>query len=108
MSQTSSDLTTEQAGEQTGTLELTESERHRLLSDDRRRVALEVLPTRTTPIELEELARAIATREVDAEEPESEYVDRVAITLHHSHLPKMAHLDVIDYDPESKRIVSLR
>lgn len=104
MSQTSSDPTTEQ----TGTLELTESERHRLLSDDRRRLVLDVLPTRTTPIELGELARAIAKREVDTEEPDSEYVDRVAISLHHSHLPKIAHLDVIDYDPESKRIVSLR
>lgn len=104
MSQTFNDNT----GEQQRTLDLSESDRHRLLSNDCRRVALEVLATRTTPVELVDLAREIATRQVDAEEPESEYVDRIAISLHHRHLPKMAALDVIDYDTELKRVTSLQ
>lgn len=52
-----------------------------------------------------ELATAIATQEVDADAPETEYVERVATALHHNHLPKMDQLGVIDYDTGSKRIV---
>lgn len=105
MRQTSSDPTSKLTE---GTIELTEGDRHRLLSNDRRRLALDVLATQTTPVQLRDLARAVATREADTEEPDSEYVDRVAITLHHSHLPKIAQRDVIDYDPESKRVTSIR
>lgn len=84
--------------------DVTEADYHRLLSDERRRVAFNILETRKTPIELMELATAIATQEVDADVPETEYVERVATALHHNHLPKMDQLGVIDYDTGSKRI----
>lgn len=103
-----SQIPTDSTNEQNGTVGLPESDRHRLLSNDCRRVALDILATRTTPVELTDLARAIATRQVDAEEPDREDVNRFAITLHHRHLPKMADLGVIEYDFESKRITSIQ
>lgn len=86
------------------TLELSESEYHRLLSDERRRTTLAILETERTPIDLPDLAKAVATREVDTGSSESERVERVTTALHHNHLPKMDQLGVIDYDPSTKRI----
>lgn len=91
-------------GKEGQTLELTETEYHQLLSNERRRVAFEILETRKTPVELMELATAVGTREVEAGVPDTEYVERVAITLHHNHLPSMDQLGFIDYDPATKRI----
>lgn len=86
------------------TLELTGTEYHRLLSDERRRVALAILEAERTPIDLTELATAVATQEDDTDVPEDEHVERVATALHHNHLPKMDQLNVVDYDPSTKRI----
>lgn len=86
------------------TLELSETEYHEFLSNERRRVAFNILETRETPVELMELATAVGTREVEDDVPDAGYVERVAITLHHNHLPRMDQLGFIDYDPATKRI----
>ena len=52
--------------ERTRTAELTTNERHRLLSNDRRRATLAVLGDRTAPVELADLAAAVADRMTDA------------------------------------------
>lgn len=82
--------------------QLSESERHRLLSSGRRRVVLDVLSERDTPIRLEELATAVASRTDGAATDQA--VERTTIELHHCHLPKMADLGVVAYDPASRLI----
>jgi hypothetical protein len=83
---------------------LTDSEYSQLMSTDRRRTTLEVLPELSNPVELETLAEAVAVRETDADSLSEDQIKQVAVTLHHVHLPKMAELDVIDYDPAASRI----
>ena len=88
------------------TEELTESEYHELLSVDRRRITLDILAGSTAPVDLKGLAAAVAEHESDLGVPDEATVERVAISLHHTHLPKMAHLGVIDYDPNTSRVES--
>jgi len=93
-------------GEQKGTVTLTESERYRLLSEKRRRVALGVLAERTTPVGIDELAAEIVSRESDSED--SEHVERVATLLHHNHLPKLSDSGIIDYDSSANVVETCR
>lgn len=85
---------------------LTESKYHELLAADRRRTTLDVLTSLTAPIDLMDLADRVAARELDLGCVDEATVERVAISLHHTHLPKMADLGVIDYDPDSSRVES--
>jgi len=89
-----------------GTAGLSTSDYHELLAANRRRVVLDVLADRTTPVDLEDLAAAIAAREADGDRTEKEAVEQVALCLHHNHLPKIAEFGVIDYDPEARRVES--
>lgn len=100
MSQTTRDLLSEHAS----TVDLEESERHRLLEVDRRRHALFVLADHVGPIDLDELATAVAEREAGVDADEAEVVASVATTLHHIHLPKMAEAGVVEYDATENRI----
>jgi|AntRauMinimDraft_3_1070383.scaffolds.fasta_scaffold00635_5 hypothetical protein len=102
MSQSPNEVTWEFAG----TADLSTSDRHKVLAAERRRVALDVLSDRSTPVDLEDLAVAIARRETDADVVDEEIVEQVAITLHHTHLPKMGELGVINYDPDSTVVES--
>jgi len=83
---------------------LSDSEYHQILSSDRRRTTLEVLAERTTPIDIEALAAAVATRETDADDVPDAVVTQVASTLHHIHLPKMARFGVVEYDANAARV----
>ncbi|SFR92434.1 hypothetical protein SAMN05216559_1072 [Halomicrobium zhouii] len=83
---------------------LSDSEYHQVLSSDRRRTTLEVLAERTTPVDLEGLAVAVATRENDADDVADAVVTQVASTLHHIHLPKLARFGVVEYDANAARI----
>ena len=62
---------------------LSESDRHRLLANERRRAVLDVLGGRTTDVGIEELATAVARREVAADEPGTAAEERVLISLYH-------------------------
>ena len=88
-------------GETTG---LTESERYRLLANERRRIALAVLADRSTPIGLDGLAEEIASIEGDVDAVDEHAVRRVSIALHHNHLPRMADVNLITYDRETKSV----
>ncbi|WP_277542313.1 DUF7344 domain-containing protein [Haloarcula laminariae] len=80
-----------------GTAAITTHGRHKLLSDERRHTALRVLDEGPLPMGLGELADAVATDEAaDA--------DAVGVALHHKHLPLMADLGVVDYDPATRRV----
>lgn len=89
-----------------GMEQLTESEYHELLSVERRRTTLDIVARANAPVELRELAAMVAERESDVGVPDEATVERVAISIHHTHLPQMADLGVIDYDPDSSRVES--
>ena len=101
MSQSSDDKTTGP----TATGHLTDDDYYRLLSAERRRAVFEALADSTAPVELADLAAAVAAREGDAD-PDDETVRSVSVSLHHVHLPMMAALDVVDYDPAATRVAS--
>lgn len=100
MSQSSTDLPFDQLRE----ANLSRSDVHRLLASERRRVLLHVLQDRQTPLDLEALARLVAEHEdgVDGTAPTD--VERVAITLRHHHLPKLAAFGLVEYDDRDERI----
>jgi hypothetical protein len=95
-----SQTTTEFTSEVPSIANLTESERHELLMNERRRLALDILAERESAVALGDLAAAIAAREGGTDETATA-VERIEVTLHHSHLPKMDELDVIDYDVDT-------
>ena len=82
--------------------ELSESERWRLLSAERRRIVCDVLVDEGTPIQFGELAAAVAARETAPPDPDA--ADNVAVALHHIHLPKLTDAGIIDYDPDTRQV----
>lgn len=96
--------TAEFPSQQVRAANLTESERHSLLSSKRRRVVLNILEEETTHVELADLAAEVATREDGLDGEDSETVKRVEIMLHHNHLPKMDELGVLTYESNSDQI----
>lgn len=98
----------EPTNQRKGTVEISESDRYRLLANERRRVVIEVLADRTAPIELKELATDVATVEAENTSPRDDAIERVAIELHHNHLAMMTDVGAIEYDPSSSRIESVR
>ena len=91
--------------EEPRTTGISEGEYHRLLSSERRRVALEVFDSWGAPYELGELAAAVASMEADDGEPDDAHVEEAAVMLHHVHLPMLSEIGVIEYDEEATRIV---
>jgi len=85
---------------------LSEGQRARMLAAERRRTALAVLAGRTGPVDLEDLAAEIAARERERTGSDGDSPGRVATTLHHVHLPQIADLGIIDYDPDANRVES--
>ncbi|SDR02617.1 DUF7344 domain-containing protein [Natronobacterium texcoconense] len=85
---------------------LSEEEYHRLLASRRRRLTLDVLSGRLDPVDVEDLATAIAARENGRDGADDETVREVALSLHHVHLPAMASANTIEYDSEDGRVVS--
>jgi hypothetical protein len=82
---------------------LTSEDRHRLLANDRRRRTLAVLDDLTPPLSLDELAAAVASRT-----DEQSGTRRVAVSLHHHHLPLLDDVGAVDYDPEANRVTACR
>lgn len=82
------------------------SEAFDLLSDDRRRALLGLLPADGTPIPLRTAALHLALEESTEAVPTvgREAFRRTATSLHHSHLPKLADLRVVEYDAEAGTI----
>jgi len=88
--------------------ELRLSDAYRLLSVYRRRLALEALESRDVPVPLEDLAAEIARREAALDDLSPETSERVAVDLHHCHLPMLADAGVVDYDSAAGRVVAFR
>lgn len=82
------------------------SEIFSLLSKERRRYALYYLDRANEPVHIEELSKAVSEWESDSSEgpaPEEEYEETI-LTLRHSHLPKAARVEYVQYDPESNYV----
>jgi len=86
-------------GDSSGRLD--ETERHEVLSNERRRRVLELLHDRT-PRELSVLAEEVAAAETDQRPPPRNKRNSVYITLHQTHLPKLDGLDIVEYDDREK------
>lgn len=89
-------------------VDLTRSDRYSLLSDARRRIALSLLAERGGSMGVGPLATMVAAREADATVPPEDLIERVEVSLHHAHLPKLAAHDVIEYDAETRRVERIR
>jgi hypothetical protein len=87
---------------------LTESRRHRLLSVERRRTAIDVLAECDLPIGVAELAEEVVAREGRAADADGGTAADVAVSLHHHHVPALADAGVVDYDPTANRIETRR
>ena len=81
---------------------MTESDVHRLLASERRRLALDVLADRERA-SLEDLAAAVADRGRPGGATRSD-LRSVEIELFHRHLPLMAELGAVDFDREARRV----
>ena len=77
-----------------------------VLADRRRRYVVESLGECQTPIAVADLAGEVATRERAAPTAEisAEERERVSISLHHVHLPKLADWNVVEYDRERREV----
>ena len=77
-----------------------------VLSNARRRYALAVLARADPPVTIRDLTNEIATREYDAPltEVPADAVTAIHARIRHVHVPKLVETDVIDYDPERRRI----
>ena len=89
-----------------GVESLSEDDYHRLMAVRRRRTTLAALAELRFPIDLDDIAAAVVKREKDMPDIEETSIDEVAMKLHHIHLPKMDSLCVIDYDPDTNRVVA--
>ena len=88
-----------------GIADLTETERHTLLRDERRRLVLDVLAEQPATVDLSEVAADVAARENGCDAADDSAVEHVAVALHHTHLPKMDELGVLTYQPETNLVV---
>lgn len=95
MSESQSDI----IGTREQTMHLSETQRHELLSSERRRATLDALRERHRATTLEDLATAVANNEHGTVDE-----DRIAISLHHNHLPKMDSFGILEYEPESRLV----
>lgn len=81
-----------------------------LLGDPRRRTVLLVLAQRGSAAPLDDLAEAVAARETGTEEDEvpADTTTSVGVTLHHHHLPKLDHANVVDYDSRTRTAIPVQ
>ena len=86
------------------TTSIPDDEHHRLFASDRRRRLLDILDTESTVVDLTTAAQALAEHEAVTPTVSVDAVEEIAISLHHTHLPRLADAGVIKYDPESHRI----
>ena len=78
-----------------------------VLASERRRILLRRLRAVDGHASVRDLARAVTASERDAD-PETvseEAIERVSVTLHHVHLPKLADAGYLRYDEAAKSVV---
>ncbi|WP_248909970.1 DUF7344 domain-containing protein [Halocatena marina] len=73
------------------------------ISHEYRRIALTILRDKHEPISRDTLAREIAQRCETQTVPETAMIEEVAISLHHTHFPKLCEMNLITYDADTER-----
>lgn len=78
------------------------------LANSRRRTVLSKIADAGTPVELRTLARAVAREEAGSDDADvsDEAFESVSLTLYHTHLPKLAHLGLIEFDARRRVVES--
>jgi hypothetical protein len=87
-----------------GEADLLESDIHDVLRNDRRRMVLELLGDADGPVGARELSELIAAREAGTDPPPRDVRRSVYISLQQTHLPKLADLDVVSYDEDTREV----
>lgn len=77
-----------------------------LLSNARRRSALRVLDASGVPLDVDTLAAAVAARTADPSScgAETDPRERVVVSLHHSHLPRLDDAGLVVYEGAVGRV----
>jgi hypothetical protein len=86
--------------------DIAERDVYKILSDNRRRVTIQVLKERIPPIHIESLSDLVANREseLSADNLPADHEQQVQSALYHAILPMLTHHDVIEWDSESGMI----
>lgn len=76
------------------------------LANERRREVLSVLIREPTPMDVKTLARQLTVQEAcdNSKMVTEESIREVHVTLHHNHLPKLADLNLIEYDTDEETV----
>ena len=77
---------------------------HEILANSRRRAVLKCIKEQTGTVAVSELARRIAERETKTSPPPRNIRKSVYNSLLQTHLPKLHHADVIEYDEHRKTV----
>jgi len=89
-------------------VETAQDEVYDALANERRRAVVCVLMRESAPIDLQTLARRVTTQELPDASPETtELTRRVRVSLYHTHLPKLADLDLLEFDTEKMTVESV-
>ncbi|QLG60954.1 DUF7344 domain-containing protein [Halorarum salinum] len=76
-----------------------------LLADPRRAHVAELLGEADGPLALDDVATAVAEAEHEGPPgPSERAVTSTAVSLHHSHLPKLADVGVVEYDADERTV----
>ncbi|MCH7661040.1 MAG: hypothetical protein IH933_10855 [Euryarchaeota archaeon] len=75
-----------------------------LLRSERRRHVLYYLDEREGQVSVEEVTEEIAREETDDGEIPPEKYEQIELSLHHTHLPKSAVAEFIEYDAEAGEV----
>jgi hypothetical protein len=84
--------------------ELSASEIHDVLRNNRRRLVLERLRTTGDTETVSDLAEHIGGIEAGESPPPRDVRQSVYVSLHQTHLPKLDELAIVDYDPDGKTV----
>lgn len=83
--------------------DLPESEIHHVLSNERRRMVIEILEEDGS-IGLRELSEQIASQETGESPPPRDARRSVYVSLKQTHIPKLEELKIISYDEDAKEV----
>jgi len=84
--------------------ELTESKRHEVLANEERRITLQVWQIGPPQRPPGTSHRRSPHEKSESGTLDSEIISSVEVALHHIHLPKLDVCDIIEYNPNSRRI----
>jgi hypothetical protein len=88
------------------TQDIAERDIYKILSNNRRRVTIQVLKERMPPIHIESLSDLVSNREgeLSSDNPPADHEEQVRNALYHAILPMLRDHGVIEWDPESGMI----